>query len=125
MYTQTSHGPIKSAAMKKFIVDVKSELVKYWAFNATKLNKDKAHVLIVYFYLPKLFTSGWPKKADNRFVRKDLTNMVKVLEDILAEVVGVDDSSTMDVHLYKREDEQNPRIEITIAEMEDSDWMKP
>jgi hypothetical protein len=61
--------------------------VPYWA----------AYVLTT----TSLYTKGWPDKAQSRYRKMDATNRVKLLEDVIAEVTGIDDSANMAVLAMK------------------------
>lgn len=45
------------------------------------------------FNTPKLKNSTWPGGADSRYKKFDATNLVKSIEDVVAEASGVDDSN--------------------------------
>jgi len=121
LYIRTRHGTILSKEARKFKADALIQLMKEWMFSS-KLEKDRAYRLTLRFYFPKIETSGWPKRAKNRFVKRDVSNLIKVLEDVIAQATGVDDSNTMEVLVYKRVDESNPRIEITFNELPEEEW---
>ena len=62
----------------------------------TGFNKDRPHALILCSGVPDLLTKGWPTKAANRFRRaNDSSNLVKLLEDLVMDVFGIDDSSSL------------------------------
>lgn len=49
----------------------------------------------------------------------DLTNRVKLLEDCVRDAVDIDDSQTIDAHLFKRQDAEAPRVEIILRPFAD------
>lgn len=101
MYVYTTRGPRPSAAMKKFKAAAGAEILKQIDFQAEPLEKNTPYRLKLDFYMPSLFNKGFPKKAKTLFKRKDVTNLVKIFEDLLCEVYGIDDSVFVDVHLRK------------------------
>ena len=121
LYVRTRRGTILSKEARKFKADATIQLMKKWMFGP-KAEKDRAYRLTLLFYFPKVETAGWPKKAKNRFVKKDVSNLIKVLEDVIAQAVGVDDSNTLEVLVYKKLDPENPRIEINYEEIPEGEW---
>lgn len=106
-----------STAAKKYQTWASTELAKAWGFSKVKLDPNKPHDLTVIFLLPEVENKGWATgKAKTRFKKKDVTNYIKLMEDIVASACGVDDSATFDTRLMKRLSTKNPRIEIYIKE---------
>ena len=118
IYVRLGRGTILSKEAKTFKAEAKMQLLKQWAFEKA-LDPNQPYELSLTFYLPKLENSGWPGKAKARFSRRDVTNLIKLLEDIIAQTTGVDDSATLDVHVYKRLDPDNPRVELTLRQLEE------
>lgn len=122
LYIRTRRvGTILSKEARKFKADALIQLTKEWLFSA-KPGRDEAYRLTLQFYFPKIETSGWPKKAKSRFVKRDVSNLIKVLEDVIAQATGVDDSNTLEVCVFKRVDKANPRIEITFENIPEEEW---
>lgn len=101
MYVYTNRGPRPSAAMKKFKAEASAEILKQIDFRAEPLEKNVPYKLRLDFFMPALYNKGWPDKAKTRFKRKDVTNLVKIFEDLLCEIYGIDDSVFTEVHLRK------------------------
>jgi crossover junction endodeoxyribonuclease RusA len=57
----------------------------------------------------------WHRKT---LVRADLGNRIKVLEDALNRVAWDDDSQIEEIHAYRHHDPANPRVELTVAIIE-------
>ena len=112
LYTKTKWGQTRSAAAKKFKLEASLELAKQWAF-ASPLPRDTPLELSLRFYFPVLQNAGWPK-TKTKYKKQDVSNYIKLLEDIIVSATGVDDSNHHAVHAYKLEDAKNPRIEVTI-----------
>jgi Holliday junction resolvase RusA-like endonuclease len=115
LYVRTPWGMAYSKATKQFMTAAKVELIKQWMFEE-KLDPNAPHWLALIFYLPKVQNLGWPDKAKTRYKRVDVSNYVKILEDVIASVLGVDDSSTMQMLLFKEESPENPRVEIFLGD---------
>jgi len=62
------------------------------------------------FQFPELTCKGLPDKAKNRYKRVDLSNRVKLLEDSLVTVLGIDDSCFFTLLLRKTEGEEATHI---------------
>ena len=101
MYVFTTRGPRPSAKMKKFKSAASMEMLKQLDFNAEPLEKNVPYKLHLDYFMPSLTNKGWPGKAKTRFKRRDVTNLVKVFEDLICEVYGIDDSQFIEVVLRK------------------------
>lgn len=45
----------------------------------------------------------------------DLSNRIKVLEDVLQGFAYEDDSQVVELHAFRFEDKANPRVEVTVS----------
>lgn len=61
---------------------------------------------------PPYEVSLWLLVPDNR--RRDASNMVKAIEDAVADFLMYDDSANHILHLYKAKDRHNPRAILTL-----------
>ena len=118
IYVRLGRGTILSKEAKTFKAKAKMELLQQWAFEEG-LDPNQPYSLSLTFYLPKLENRGWPGKAKTRFSKRDVTNLIKLLEDIIVQTTGVDDSATLNVHVYKRLDPENPRVELSLTQLEE------
>ena len=107
-----------SSAAEKFKTRAGIALGRQWMFE-DPLPQDKPLAANVVFYFPHLQNKGWPKHAKHRFKTQDVDNYLKLLLDVVKEAAGVDDNNIIDLHAIKREDEEHPRIEITLWELPD------
>lgn len=78
---------------KRFKKEATAHLVKHYAFELTQFKRNEPHVLFIRLSTPDLYTKGWPKTAENRYKRFDVSNRIKIIEDVLAELMDVDDSN--------------------------------
>jgi len=101
MYVHTKWGPRPSAAMKKFKAKAAAELIKQISFDMEPLDKNSPYRLSLEFYLPALVNKSWPGKAKTKYKRRDVSNLVKVVEDVLSRCLGIDDSCFLEEELKK------------------------
>ena len=59
------------------------------------------------------------------FQRRDVDNMTKLILDALNKVVWMDDSQVVEIHAWKSKDENNPRTELVIYKIKDSNMASP
>lgn len=118
MYARTAYGMTASTKTKKFKAKAIVELAKQWLF-CQPLGRNDPHKLTLVFYLPEIENKGWPKSAKTRFKRKDVSNLVKILEDAIVTASGIDDSTTLELHVRKLADPQDPRVEIELSTIDE------
>jgi Holliday junction resolvase RusA-like endonuclease len=70
------------------------------------------------FHMTGLITKGWPKQAQNRYKRVDLSNRIKLVEDAVMRALGCDDAQVFELHLRKVPSEEDT-IDITVEIMEE------
>lgn len=98
---------IKNAGFKRIAIQTlstegrkfKEEATAYLAKSCQPQMKwfkpNCSYVLFALFGIPTLLNKGWPKTAKTRYKRVDVSNRVKVLEDVIAEASAIDDSNYM------------------------------
>lgn len=96
MYIYTKHGPVASKAAKAFKNAARVELARQLFSKGFTVESNMPYRLELDFYLPKLQNKGWPK-SKTRYVRKDVSNLIKVTEDLVADCLGIDDSCFIEV----------------------------
>ena len=101
MYIYTARGPRPSSEMKLFKTKAALEISRQIRFDIAPPDENKAYHLRIDFFLPSLFNKGWPKKAKTRFKRRDVSNLIKVVEDLVAQGLGIDDSCFTEVSVRK------------------------
>lgn len=85
-----------------------------------KFDANKPYTVELMVYFPEIYNKGWPKTAQQRYKRRDATNLIKLLEDTLAKAIGVDDANFLRFTVEKRMDPKCPRIEIRISEYQEA-----
>ena len=113
---------------RKYKEETAAWLTTKYPTRLASIKPDVPYTVLYVFTIPDLLTKSWPEKAKNRYRKVDATNRVKLLEDVVAEVTGVDDSSNMTVIIKKvtgpsektevfiyREDDEDNDIELAIS----------
>lgn len=80
----------------------------------------KEHIpyeLRIIIFFEKILNKGWPANADNKYKKVDTTNRVKLIEDTVADGVGVDDRHNFRIILEKHCDPHNPGIYVSLIEI--------
>lgn len=85
--------------------------------------KNVPYELWIRFTYEGVVNKGWPKSSKTRYKRKDVSNYVKLLEDVISEVSGIDDSQTVRLIVEKQERsealyEGEPCIQILLKPLE-------
>jgi crossover junction endodeoxyribonuclease RusA len=55
-------------------------------------------------------------------MKRDLDGGLKITQDALCESLGINDNRVVDIHLVKRIDPRNPRIEVQIETIQEAEW---
>ncbi len=55
-------------------------------------------------------------------MKRDLDGGLKVTQDALCEALGMNDNRVVDIHLVKRIDPLNPRIEVQLETIPEDEW---
>ena len=103
---------------------VREALRGQWALTSFQLRLDDAYDIDFWFFLPDVFNATWGEKkgAERRFKTRDVTNLVKVLEDVLKELLGVDDANACEVHLHKRPSETT-EIRVIVRRLDEEELL--
>lgn len=52
-------------------------------------------------------------------IRRDVDGGLKITQDAVCDALGVNDNRIAEIHLYKRQDREAPRIELSLAPTQD------
>jgi len=96
-----------------------------------RLQQDVPYQLELIFYFEAVENEGWyekwsrgekagKRKALTRFKKMDLSNRIKLLEDVVAKAIGLDDSHTFRLVIEKKHDPKNPRVEVSLTRLPDA-----
>lgn len=103
-------GRFKKTIVKRVLTDegrafkanTLAHLVKRYQAQLMFFKKNVPYCVYYRFITPELLNKTWPKTAENRYKRFDASNLVKVLEDVLVDACGIDDSNFLSVISEKR-----------------------
>jgi len=79
----------------------KAHLQQNYRRELMEFRPNRPYLIAVTFYFLDLQNKTWPKTAESRYKRLDTSNRIKLLEDVLKDVSGVDDSNTLTLILTK------------------------
>lgn len=86
---------------RKFKKEATAHLSKTYPLALAVLKPDKPYTILMRFTVTALENKGWVKGSTDRYKRNDATNRIKILEDVLVDVSGVDDKHFMLVACQK------------------------
>jgi Holliday junction resolvase RusA-like endonuclease len=123
-----------SAAGRKYKDSVRMQVAQasfQWKAGVNGIHETGGYVeLHITVYLAEFFNKSWkpgamtkPRKSKktgkrakpkrrNPYQQVDVGNYLKLLEDGVVKGCGIDDCNHLDIHLYKREDLEHPRVEV-------------
>lgn len=102
---------VLTAEGRRFKKETLAYIVQNFQPQLLFFKKNVPYTFYYRFVTPELYTQTWPKKAENRYKRFDASNLVKVLEDVIVDASGVDDSNYLTVVSEKR---KGPKEETHI-----------
>lgn len=110
---------------KKFKNETQTYLAQRYPEELRKFEKNKPYLVYMRFYFSDVQNATWgkPKGAESRYKRVDASNRAKLLEDVIKDVSGVDDSNTQVLILEKRQAKagQQERTEVFIWNLENEE----
>jgi Holliday junction resolvase RusA-like endonuclease len=92
-----------------------NDLIISWGLNKPP-DPEREYKLTLHFYFPAVFSKGYPKTAQHKFRRIDQSNFVKFFQDCIVAASGIDDANHTCMEVTKREDAENPRVEVILEE---------
>lgn len=75
----------------------------------------------LFFTKDELVNKGWPN-TKTYYKKMDVGNRRKLLEDCLAEVLGIDDMYTFDLRMVKQVTDKDPYVKITVNQRNHTDY---
>jgi hypothetical protein len=94
-------GRALTAKGKKFKAESAAYLVRNYHMSLIMFEKNKPYGVAIGLFSPDLENATWPEKAATRYKRFDAGNRLKLIEDVLADVSGIDDSQHLTVLVGK------------------------
>jgi Holliday junction resolvase RusA-like endonuclease len=106
---------------KKHMLDVyAADIVKFAAGHSPCATYEVR--IDLFFTKEQLVNSGWPN-TKTYYKKMDVGNRRKLLEDCIAEVLGIDDLYTFDLRLVKQvTDQEGPYVKVTIEQRNHTDY---
>lgn len=106
---------ILSQAAKNFKADCYGALK---GFEPVRFGLDDELVLDITFYLKEFKNKGWKTgKAKRKYRRRDVSNMLKLVEDTISLYLGIDDSQFLDIMARKRQAKDEGGIKICVKRL--------
>lgn len=116
---------VKSAKGVAFANRVTGELSSQWS-GLSPMSASSAYGVGVCAYLNPVENAGYKTgKAATRWKRRDASNLYKLVADVVALVVGVDDSASFDTVASKRGTTGEEYMEIAIWEFDEGEQFRP
>lgn len=88
---------------RRFKKEATSHLARTYPTELKHFKRNHPFGLAILFVFEAIQNKTWPESAKSRYKRIDVSNRVKLLEDVLADVADIDDSQHMMVILAKTE----------------------
>lgn len=92
-----------SKAGEKYKHETIAYLARNYRLELMTFKKNTPYLMVMSFYFEHIENAGWATGvAKSRYKIFDATNRPKLLEDVLKDAAGIDDSQNLDVYLRKR-----------------------
>jgi Holliday junction resolvase RusA-like endonuclease len=95
-------GRALTNAGKRYKAETAAHLLQQYPAELAEVSTNRPYSVVYLLTVPTLLNKGFPDKAKNKYKALDVSNRVKLLEDVLAEVTALDDSTNMNVLAGKR-----------------------
>lgn len=110
-------GRTLKPAGKKYKAEVQTLLAQQYPKELMTFVKNEPYLMFWRVHLELIENATWgaaKKAAENRYKKVDVTNRIKILEDVIAEVTGIDDSATLTFAIQKVKADGPEKIEVFI-----------
>ena len=129
-------GEVYSKAAEEFRANFRAHAHKNYFMGIQKFvqghGPTSAYRLTIVFYFDTLVNTGWLKVdregkrgAKTVYKKMDAGNRRKLIEDCLADSLGLDDSLSMELTLVKAMDPENPRVVLFLEEVNPASYGIP
>lgn len=107
-----------SSKANKFKISVADQILKLsYDYDGEWFLENIEYEVIIRVFFPAIENKGWVKgNAKSRYKKSDATNRQKLVIDAVMEGIGVDDSHISKATLYKKCDQDDPRLLIILRE---------
>jgi len=129
-------GEVYSKEAEKFRTDFRAHVHKNFFLPIQQFVRGHtptaAYRLVLVFYFETLVNEGWLKVgkdgkrgAKGVYKKMDAGNRRKLIEDCLADSIGLDDSLSMELTIVKAMDPEQPRVVLFLEEVNPADYGIP
>jgi Holliday junction resolvase RusA-like endonuclease len=88
-------------AGKAYKQAVVQHIVQHHAMQTGQLKKEASIGMLTAYGFPNMLSKGYPQEAKHRFIKQDLANRPKLLQDAICEATVIDDSQICFDYKYK------------------------
>lgn len=116
-YLTVNHMRVLTKGGRKYKNELKSYVARHYPEELKIFVKDEPYVILVEFVFKgrdSLMSKTWPDKAADKYKKVDVTNRVKLFEDVLAEATGIDDRHNFTVCATKRWDRDHEMTNVWV-----------
>lgn len=114
-------GRTLTNAGKKFKRETAAYIVQTYPTELQFFKPNVPYAIAIWFSFVELHNKTWPEKAASRYKKIDTSNKVKLLEDVLSEVAGTDDSQHITLLIGKKSADSEC-TDIWAWDMETEKW---
>ena len=114
---------------RSFKKEATAHLSKHYPLALAKLKPDRPYTVLIKFTVTNMENKGWANHTADRYKSHDATNRIKVMEDVLVDISGVDDKHFMlvacqkvqgtvegtDIYIWSTEEEGSPFDAIALS----------
>lgn len=102
---------------KKYVVETQTMLAQKYPSELLTFKKNEPYLVMFRVHLAEIENATWgavKKAAENRYKKVDVTNRIKILEDVVSKITGIDDSCTLTFISQKVKATGTEMIEVFI-----------
>lgn len=112
LYTVRGHRKILSDVGRRYKNRLKSQLAEQ-LIDYSPFGREAPLSFRYILFFEAVINKGYPDKTDTKFKRIDLSNRIKVLEDIICELLDVDDSQVVHMEVDKWQGKPHVYVRVT------------
>lgn len=94
-------GRSLSTEGKRYKAETTAQLVRNYPKEMQFFRPNTPYLILVRIHFETILNAGYPKKAESRYKKLDVSNRLKLLEDCLKDAGGIDDSQYLQLVLEK------------------------
>ena len=117
----TKKARILSDKARRFKIKAIQTIQKEGRVAFIQLEQHVTYELQLVVFFEKVIHTGYPDKTPNRFAKIDLSNRIKLIEDTVAEAIGIDDSHNFKLVLEKHCDPKHPGLYVRLTRIPETE----